>query len=200
MKRTCNKCRVEKSILDFPRDSHGKSGYGVRCKLCKYLSKHKLNDKIVTLAPKIVTNVPYKEQTYKRPSRAKPLIHSEGFKSRPVPKESQVFTFNEVQDLKKILSPAKPGYAKRDTMDSIRDPWIDRVEEPAKVTIHPEGVANVEKGGLQSNLFQSLSERFDATYTLTVRKDGKSTIQVHSQPSLHFKAQTPEALLEKIMC
>jgi hypothetical protein len=49
------------------------------------------------------------------------------------------------------------------------------------------------------NLLTQLLEKLGHTFTITVQKNKKSFIQVHSTPSLAYRAETPEELLTKIL-
>ncbi len=186
--KICSYCNNEKPITEFFRDKQNKDGFAAQCKICKTSRKTQVKKE-----PPIVKKLdktPYKEQTYKRPTG---MLVAKGFKVRPVSGIT-----GARYDMRKENTSEMPSKVKFNRVEDMHT--LEAMLEDAGATIVDVTPAKVTITGEQENLFKSLSERFDATYTVTVRRDGKTTCQVHCQPSLHFKASTPEALLEKILC
>ncbi len=51
----------------------------------------------------------------------------------------------------------------------------------------------------ETNILSQLSDKLGATFTITIQRNGKSFLQCHSTPALHYKARTPEELLKQIL-
>jgi hypothetical protein len=50
---------------------------------------------------------------------------------------------------------------------------------------------------VSDNILDALNKKFDATYTVTVQRNGKTYLQVHSKPfGVSYRFQKPEELME----
>ncbi len=147
MERICTKCKENKPISEYHKDTKGALGYAARCKTCKNGSR--------------------KIQTIQAPIFKQTLVSDQP--------EAKIVTLTK--------------------------------KKPTKVTIEEEIVIEKPETNklpkswpINENLLDRLSERFGSCYTITVQKDRKCVMQVHSFPSLAFKAMSPADLLEKVMC
>lgn len=64
-------------------------------------------------------------------------------------------------------------------------------KEPERASVDPVKIPVVSE-----NILEALSKKFDATLTVTVRRDQKTYLQIHSSPKMAYKFLTPEGLLE----
>ncbi len=79
-------------------------------------------------------------------------------------------------------------------------------KKPVTITIKPEYYENGFRdpyGGVinlkAENLLTQLSQKLNATFSITVRTDGKTYLNCHSDPQISYKALSPEELITKVL-